>query len=122
MPKTKIVLTKLRKRGYTLILVARAVPGRKKMIKLLGITSFFKKIITTSNKSRTLFKRLALNRPESCIVVGDRIKKEIAIGNSLNMTTIWLRQGRFRNELPNNIKQKPTHTIYNLLEILKLLP
>lgn len=122
IPKTKTVLAQLKKRGYKLILVARAAPGRKKLIKQLGITRYFNKIITTSNKSQALFKNLASNRPVSCIVVGDRIKKEIAIGNSLKMTTVWLRQGRFRNEMPDNIMEKPSHTIYRLSRIIKLLP
>ncbi len=122
VPKTKIVLAQLIQRGYSLVLVARAAPGRKNLIKRLGITPFFSKIITTTNKSQALFKRLAKGELQFCTVVGDRVRKEIAIGNDLHMRTIWLRRGMFSNERPRNKQEAPSKIIYRLSSLLKLLP
>lgn len=121
VPKSKTVLKKLKKRGYTLFLVARAVPGRKQLMKSLGITQYFSKVITTPRKSKALFKKLASKKSKDCTVVGDRTRNEIAIGNSLGMTTIWLNQGKFKTEKPRNKKEKPSYTIYRLSRLLTLL-
>src|SRR5258708_356707 len=60
-------------------------------------------------------------KPEECVVIGDRIKSEIVEGNKIGLTTIWLKQGLFTNELPENSIEEPDHIIMSLKEINPLM-
>ncbi|MBI4981498.1 HAD hydrolase-like protein [Candidatus Woesearchaeota archaeon] len=39
-------------------------------------------------------------KEEEILVVGDRIKKEIVIGNKIGLKTVWLKKGLYATELP----------------------
>lgn len=58
---------------------------------------------------------------KSCVVVGDRIKKEITEGNKIGATTVWLRQGKFAEEMPETLEEEPTYTIGSLSQLIPLL-
>ena len=59
-------------------------------------------------------------KPYELAVVGDRLKKEIKIGNKLGMKTIWFQSGKFASELPETEEEKPVHIITHLLEVLEI--
>jgi FMN phosphatase YigB (HAD superfamily) len=56
-------------------------------------------------------------RPEEVAIVDDRAVRGIGWGNRRGATTIWLRRGRFADELPDDDTGPPTHTITNIAEL-----
>ena len=51
------------------------------------------------------------------MVVGDRVRSEIEVGNRLGMITIQVKQGIFADELPETDIQKPSHIVATLYEV-----
>ena len=54
----------------------------------------------------------------SFIIIGDKLKTDIALGNKLHIDTIWLNEDG--NENSSNIT--PTYEISNIIEVLDYLP
>lgn len=117
------LLNYLKEKNYRLSLLSKTnYPGREEQINALGIEKYFDDIIVTyGNKQESHFKRLiGAMKIESfeTIVIGDRVKSEILIGNQMGMRTIWLRKGKFKDEWPAGKNEKPDFIIYNLEQIL----
>jgi len=123
LPNVELVLQTLQTMGFALFLVSRAGESRRKLIADLGIAKYFVDIVVSDEKSRKDFASLLspeVSLPQS-FVVGDRVRQEIAIGNSLGFQTIWLRQGRFSQETPQNDQEEPKFIIQNLSDLPGLL-
>jgi len=120
----RFVLRTLLRRGFSLCLISRAGKSRKELIENLGIGQYFARVIIAREKSKKDFERIAapmaINRNLS-FVVGDRVSKEIRIGNSLGLQTIWLKSGKFANEKPRTKVERPTYTICTLREVLSVV-
>jgi len=54
-------------------------------------------------------------------IVDDRVCRGIARGNRHGATTIWFRNGRFRDELPDATTGQPTYTITTLAALPAVL-
>lgn len=119
MPEALTILEYLSSKNYELILVSRAVQNRKVLINKLGITPYFNKIIIANNKSLKLFNKIIGAKPT--VIIGDRVKTEITLGNQLGATTIWFKNGKFKDEIPNNNMEKPNYIITNLKQIKTIL-
>jgi len=59
--------------------------------------------------------------PKEVAIVDDRVMRGITWGNKNGAMTVWLRGGKFADELPNSETGKPSHTIENLLSLKNLL-
>lgn len=111
----------LQKRKVKLALLTRTTDDkRRQLIKSLGLDSLFDEIVLTEEKKQehhffSLTKKMDV-AAERCVVLGDRVKSEIVIGNKLGMKTIWLRRGKFKKEIPEIPEEQPTYTINNLHE------
>lgn len=69
-----------------------------------------------------MFKRfIYAANPSNTIFVGDRIRSELRVGNKLDATTIWVKQGKFSNELPENENDEPNYTVKTLRELSDIL-
>ena len=55
------------------------------------------------------------------MLIGDRVRSELEIGNKLGATTIWVKQGKFADELSENKDQKSDYEVTSLNGCLKLL-
>lgn len=53
--------------------------------------------------------------------MGDRIMREIEIGNNLGMQTMWYKKGKFVDELPVVKTQEPNYIIQELNEVLNFI-
>ena len=87
------------------------------------IISFFDFIKIVPTKKRSDFGKLVRIMGVNCcktLVIGDRVKKEIRFGKELGIRTIWLKKGKFSNELPNE-NEKPDWTFNSLTEITSFL-
>ena len=60
-------------------------------------------------------------RYKNIYVIGDRVKKEITLGNALGYETIWLNKGKFKKESPSNAKEIPRYTILSLKAAIEIL-
>jgi putative hydrolase of the HAD superfamily len=123
IPYASHVLRIVKARGYTLYLITRAEPSRKALLQSLGITNYFAEIII-SNKSKKDFEYILSKQnvdKQQTFVVGDRVRKEIRFGNILGLTTIWIKAGKFANELPRFSTEQPTKIITQLRELTKIL-
>lgn len=124
LPNCKRVLIALKERKYHLYLLAMATPSRNKKIETLGLNTFFEEIILTDDKNKKMFNKfISLKKiTQNSFVVGDRVKKEIALGNHFGLQTIWLKRGKFSSQLPANLLEKPKYTVTELKELLEILP
>ncbi|MBI2022407.1 HAD family hydrolase [Candidatus Daviesbacteria bacterium] len=58
----------------------------------------------------------------ACVVVGDRVRKEIVEGNKVGAVTVWLEQGKFsEEEKPKTPEAQPKFTINNLSELIPII-
>ena len=55
------------------------------------------------------------------VVIGDRVRSELAVGKSLGATTIWVKQGKFAEEGPENDQQQPDNIVSSLHACATLL-
>ena len=106
----------LKEKNTRLLLIGKGDSAMYDEINRLGVHDYFDKVIfTQSSKTSTLFHPFIDKR--GTIVIGDRIRSEIAVGNELDAITIWVKQGKFKDELPRSQKETPTYTANSLLEI-----
>jgi len=120
--KTVQLLNKLKNEGFGMALLAKKEKNRNKLIEKV---SFFFIIIKQVNKKSEkdfiyILDKLNFKKKEA-IVIGDRIKSEIKIANKAGIKTIWYRNGKFKDELPNNKYEYPNYTITEIEELPKLL-
>lgn len=62
-------------------------------------------------------------KPEECVVVGDRISKEIVEGNKIGATTIRVQRpgDKFADDKPETKDQEPDYTIPSLNELPQII-
>ena len=126
-PGTQEVLEELSKR-YTLALVtlakSQSPEDRRHTIRESEIAPYFRAIIVGSEEKDALYeevlKELAL-LPENVAVVDDRTIRGISLGNRSGAMTIWMRRGKFAEELPIEETGDPTHTITDLSALTRIL-
>lgn len=106
-----------------LILVGKGSDDMHREVKRLGVGNYFADIkFQEGDKDTSLFiEFIDKNDPKNTVFVGDRARSELAVGNSLGATTIWVKQGKFSEELPIDPVYVPTHTVCSLGEALKLV-
>ena len=103
-------IKELKGRGFQLILVAKNEPDRAMTIEQFGLRSYFDEIYMVNQKTLDLFKELEKKHgfmPNECIIIGDRARSEIALGRKRGYIAIWLKHGKFQNELPPSLDLQP---------------
>ncbi len=107
-------------KNHELFLVSMNEPGREARFGELGIEHFFETIVFVSKKTPELFAAMVKGDKE-VVVVGDRIKHEILLGNKLGFTTIWLNRGKFSAELPDNGNEEPDYVINDTRDVKNII-
>jgi len=120
------LLERLMKLGYGLCLLSKEISNsRKDKVFKLGLSKYFGKILIIQGEKAEEHLRECLgflrSGPLQVAMVGDRVEKEIFLGNKLGMVTIWYQAGKFANVFPTNELEKPTVVITRLTEILDYL-
>jgi len=102
------------------ILIGKGSDEMHNEVKRLKIKKYFSKIIFQEGKKdiKVFSEFVSIKNPKSTIIVGDRVQSEIEIGNMLDATTIWLKQGKFSEESPLNKIQEPIFTFNSLTDLL----
>jgi ribonucleotide monophosphatase NagD (HAD superfamily) len=88
----------------------------------LNVAKYFTEILFVegSKDSQDFIKYIDRDNTQDTIVIGDRIRSELTIGKSLGAITIWVKQGKFANEEPEDESQKPNYIVNSLKEIIGL--
>ena len=119
------VLKELKNKKYKLCLVTRGVHQEKEnAIKKTNVVQYFEEIFFVHEKVENDFVKClnAMNlKHDEVMVVGDKVRNEVKVGNVLGMTTVWFRNGKYKDEVPEHDLEKPKHTILNLRDVLKLI-
>jgi len=116
------VLKELRRENKVVLYTSReGDKNRKDKLEELQLNSLFDEVFLVENKNKETLQELGIGyEKENIFVVGDRIKGEIKLGNQNGFTTVWFRQGKYKNELPNNNDEKPDYRIESLTDLLQL--
>src|SRR3989344_3982965 len=107
-----VLLENMSKR-HALFLVSRNEQGRAKQFRSFGAEQYFQQVYFVDEKNMELFKKIGGNGNE-VIVVGDSIRDEIKIGNTLGFITVRVRQGKFKDEIPTSELEAPTYEISSI--------
>lgn len=119
--ETQELLQRLKDKGMRLALISKKEQGREEEIESSSFFSFVcfceeKKGADLENACRAL----QVHKDET-IVVGDRIRKEITVGNQAGIRTVWLKKGKFADEVPITKSEEPTYIIKELIEVEKVI-
>lgn len=107
----------------SLILIGKGAQEMHDEVKRLGVKEYFSDIIFQEGKKdpEDFKKFISKNNPKHTIFIGDRVRSELAVGNLLGATTIWVKNGKFEDELPETENQNCDYEAANLNECLKIL-
>ena len=122
--KTIELLKNLKRNGFALALISIKEIQREEKIEEYNLSSIFSILKFVEEKNIGVFKETIQSMkclPNEVLVVGDRVKSEIKIANTLGIKTIWYKQGKFSNESPTEKIEFPNWTIDNLSEIVNIL-
>ena len=116
------LLNFLRIEKVPMILIGKGGEDMQAEVERLGVLVFFENtLFAEGKKDPEVFKKYLTPDPKETLFIGDRVRSELEIGNKLGATTIWIKQGKFSEELPENELQKPTYTTVSLPACLELI-
>ncbi len=101
-----------------------AIQKRWQIIRENGLEKHFSSILFTSEDKDKLYEETLRGlgvSPEEVVIVDDRTVRGIKFGNSRGAKTIWLKKGKFRDELPNKETGEPDYIISDIVEIRGLV-
>ena len=122
-PGTLDLLRYLKSKDYKMFIIGKGGEEKKNLVNQLNIQSYFDEIILLPEKSLNDFDSLKERHPEinTFYSIGDRTKKDIKYSNQAGFKTIWFKQGKFADELPEGKDEEPWKTISNLEEVKNLI-
>lgn len=115
------VLESLQSTDRALILLSREEGQRRSLMTELGLEPYFTEIILTKDKRSAMREIVDRRHSEQIVVIGDRIRGEIAFGNEYGAKTIWIKKGKFADELPRSEGEKPDHTVTAFADSVELV-
>lgn len=101
-----------------------SLDGRKKQINESSLRNFFEIAKATDGDKDLILKEIVEELgllPEEILIVDDRTVRGIKYGNKNGHPTVWLKKGRFADELPNKETGEPTYTIKDLSELKNIV-
>lgn len=119
----KELLEFLNNKNVPMVLIGKGGDDMQEEVDRLGVGGYFQKIVfAQGEKDPEVFKEhISKVNPKKTVLIGDRVRSELMIGSQLGATTIWVKQGKFAIEDPENDNQKPTFTVGSLSECLEFL-
>ena len=111
-------------KNYSIALIGKGGGERNKLINSLDIKKYFDYFKLVSNKSVDDFHN-CLNyfnlKAQDSWSFGDRIKREIVLSNKVGLKTIWFKNGKFADEIPNHPDEEPNFTIRSFDEVKNII-
>lgn len=96
---------------------------RQQQIEFSPLKPYFELVLVgEENKDDMLDEALVYldSSPEETLIIDDRVIRGIKYANQKQIPCVWIRQGKFSDELPNSETGEPTYTINALEELKKL--
>lgn len=120
---TKNLLEFIQSKDIPILLIGKGGEEMEQEVSRLGVKGYFKQIIFAEGaKDPHLFMPyISKDDPKRTVFIGDRVRSELEIGKKLGATTVWVKQGKFATELPENKDQESDYTVSGLADCLKLL-
>lgn len=113
----------LKDKNIPMILVGKGGEDMDQEVERLGVSGYFRQVIfAEGEKDPSVFTPyISKDNSKRCVFIGDRVRSELEIGNRLGATTIWVKQGKFKDEKPVNKNQEPQFVVTNLKDCLVLI-
>ncbi|MFH1054572.1 MAG: TIGR02253 family HAD-type hydrolase [Candidatus Altiarchaeota archaeon] len=128
-PDTIPTLLALRRKKYKLGVVTDGLPVKQweKLIRL-GLANFFDTVVVESDEEKKKpsthpFLKAATNlkaKPEDCMMVGDRLDRDVVGGKKAGMATAYLTGGG-RRQKPTKPEEEPDYIITRLDDLMSIL-
>jgi putative hydrolase of the HAD superfamily len=117
------ILSFLKDKGISLAVIGKGASDMYNEVECLGIKEYFDHIaFREGTKDAKLFEEVVAKAgADQTVFIGDRVRSELEVGNSLGCKTIWVRQGKFADEEPENKNQEPTYIVSSLNEAQDLI-
>lgn len=111
------------KKNIPMVLIGKGGDDMYQEVDRLNVKSYFTDILFKEGEKEVEVFRQYVNKkqPEVTLFVGDRVRSELEVGNILGATTVWVKQGQFANEEPENENQKPNFIVNSLSEVIKII-
>jgi len=128
-PETVPTLIELAKMGLKLGIVSEGVPVKQweKLIRL-GLQHFFEVVVisesTRPGKQPELFLEACSKvgcMPRECVMVGDRIDRDIAGAAEAGLVTVQVMAGKYAKVRPDGEAQMPDYVVKSLDEVITLV-
>src|SRR3989344_9318755 len=133
LPESEQVLDYCRGKGYRMAVASltKHLERRKMQFASTPLNKFFEIMLADGivkgqeadlalDKKDKMFDRIVqdfgLSR-EEILIVDDRVFRGIRYGNKHGHPTVWIKKGKYSNELPNAETGQPTYTIRELKEL-----
>ncbi len=123
-------LTRLKNSGYRVGVVTDglAVKQWEKLVRL-GLQDMFDTVVVSEEAGvekpdPAIFEKACEElevMPEDCVYVGDRLDTDILGANRVGMTTVRLLRGRYKNQKPRSLQERPDFEIKRMEELLEIL-
>lgn len=113
------LLEYIKSQNIQMVLVGKGGEDMQGEVNRLGVKNYFKHIVfAQGEKDPEVFASHMTQDPKKTVIIGDRVRSELKIGKSLGAITIWIKQGKFAAEEPENEEQEPDYIVNSLGECL----
>lgn len=117
------ILDLIKGKNIPMVLIGKGGENMHLEVKRLGVGKYFRQVVfAEGEKDPAVFMPyLSKDNSRKTLFIGDRVRSELEIGRKLDATTIWVKQGKFAVEEPENNDQKPDYIVSSLKDCSKLI-
>lgn len=117
------LLQLIEEKNIPMVLIGKGGEDMNEEVTRLGVRKYFNEVVfAQGDKDPQVFKKyISQAEPKNTWIIGDRVRSELEIGNKLGATTIWIKQGKFATEEPQNPAQQPKHIVTSLMKLKDLI-
>ena len=118
------LLELLQTNNIPIYLIGKGSQDMYQEVRRLEVEKYFRTILFVDQAKNIKHFEDLVNKTNSrqTLVIGDRIQSEISVGKSLGTTTIWIKNGKFAEQIPRNESEQPDFVVNNLIELMALFP
>jgi len=123
-------ITKLKNLGYKIGVITDglAIKQWEKLIRL-GLQDLFDTVVISEEAGaekpdQKLFQKACSDigvEPKDCMYIGDRLDTDIIGANRANMVSVRLLRGKYKDQKPSGLQDRPNYEIKRLGEVLEIL-
>ena len=116
-PGAKELVARFKVRGVKTFLISRGDQLRKSLVASLGLGELMDEVLVVCKKDTEIYTDLLKRwniQVNQTVVVGDKIRGDIVVGNRAGCITIRVQQGKYADEVPNNPEEEPLYTVENI--------